>query len=143
MSDDYGHWIETADGLRAMLGKTFVRVEGRKGGDEMVFETAEGERWVFMHFQSCCESVDIEDIVGDLEDLVGEPLLVAEEVKGATPADFDDEYVESWTWTFYKFATRRGWVDVRWLGRSNGYYSERVNMCYYGVDRPLNVSQLF
>ena len=72
--------------------------------------------------------MDINDIVGDLQDLVGEPLLLAEEVDGETPVDFNVRDHESVTWTFYKFATRKGYVDVRWLGESNGYYSEGVDL---------------
>jgi hypothetical protein len=86
---------------------------------------------MFAHQQDCCETVRINDIVGDLQDLVGEPLLVAEEVKGATEPD--EEHYESYTYTFYKFATRKGYVDVRWLGESNGYYSEGVDLSVEGV----------
>ena len=130
---DYDNIVDTQRGMALMLGKTFVRVTGSVGSDEMTFETAQGERFMFAHQQDCCERVDINDIVGDLQDLVGTPLLVAEQVQGETPMDFEEEYHESVTWTFYKFATRKGYVDVRWLGESNGYYSESVDLFVEGV----------
>ena len=128
---DYDNIVDTQKGLALMKGKTFVEVTGSVGSGEMLFVTAEGERFMFAHQQDCCESVDINDIVGDLQDLVGTPLLVAEEVSGATEPD--EEHYESYTYTFYKFATRKGYVDVRWLGESNGYYSERVDLFVEGV----------
>ena len=130
---NYENMMNTAQGLELMTGLTFVKVEGAVGSDEMLFETAEGARFVFGHWQNCCERVDINDITGDLEDLVGEPLLIAEEVSGETPVDFDEDNHESVSWTFYKFATRKGYVDVRWLGESNGYYSESVDLFVEGV----------
>ena len=122
--------------MAQMLGKTFVQVTGAVGNFDLLFETANGERFMFAHQQDCCERVDINDIVGDLEDLVGEPLLVAEQVEGETPVDFNERDYESVTWTFYKFATRKGYVDVRWLGESNGYYSEGVDLFVEGVVVP-------
>ena len=131
---DYNNIVDTQRGMAQMLGKTFVQVTGSVDGDEMTFVTAQGERFMFAHSQDCCESVRINDIVGDLQDLCGQPLLVAEEVKGATEPD--EEHDESYTYTFYKFATRKGYVDVRWLGESNGYYSESVELFVEGVVVP-------
>lgn len=112
--------------LKDLLGKTMTSVENK--GDELVFTTTEGKSFKLYHSQDCCEDVRIESVVGDLADLVGEPLLVAEESSGETPADYKFRYEpKSYTWTFYKFATRKGYVDVRWLGESNGFYSESVN----------------
>ncbi len=131
---DYDNIVDTQRGMTQMLGKTFVQVSGSVDSDEMLFETAQGERFMFAHSQDCCESVRINDITGDLQDLVGSPLLMAEEVRGATEPD--EEHYESYTYTFYKFATRKGYVDVRWLGESNGYYSESVDLFVEGVVVP-------
>ena len=130
---DYRNIVDTQKGMAQMLGKTFVQVSGAVGNFDLLFETANGERFMFSHQQDCCERVDINDIVGDLQDLVGEPLLLAEQVEGETPVDFNEREYESVTWTFYKFATRKGYVDVRWLGESNGYYSEGVDLFVEGV----------
>ena len=124
--------VGTQEGLKSMVGRVFVRVEGHVGSGEMLFVAEDGAKFLFSHSQNCCESVEINDIVGDLEDLVGEPLLLAEEVSGETP-DVDEDNRNSQTWTFYKFATRKGYVDVRWLGESNGYYSESVDLFVEGV----------
>lgn len=100
-------------------------------GDELIFECVDGRKFKFYHSQDCCENVRIEDVVGDLGDLVGEPILRAdEEVSNGHPEGYvrpQYGYDDSFTWTFYKFATRKGYVDVRWLGESNGYYSESVD----------------
>ncbi len=133
---DYNNIVDTQKGMAQMLGKTFVQVTGAVGDGEMTFVTAQGERFMFAHSQDCCECVDINDIVGDLQDLVGSPMLQAEEVSGVTPVEFDEMEHDSVTWTFYKFATRKGYVDVRWLGESNGYYSESVELFVEGVVVP-------
>lgn len=107
-----------------LLGKTLVAAE-REDDDRLIFRTSEGEEYRMYHEQDCCENVYIEDVVGELSDLVGSPLLVAEEVSNDLGPR--DTYDESYTWTFYKFATIRGSVTIRWYGTSNGYYSESVD----------------
>lgn len=108
-----------------LIGKTFTEVTTTDDASELLFVAATGERYKFYHYQDCCESVGIEDIIGDLSDLIGAPLLMAEEVSNDDAPELPNE--ESYTWTFYKFATIKGYVTVRWLGTSNGYYSEAVN----------------
>jgi hypothetical protein len=114
-------------GLNNLLGKTMTSVFN-VDDQKLVFITTEGQVFKLYHDQDCCESVEIESIVGDLADLAGEPMLMAEEsTSNEHPSDHKpSEYDESFTWTFYKFATRKGYVDVRWFGQSNGYYSESV-----------------
>jgi hypothetical protein len=113
-----------------MVGKTFTQVTST--GDELTFAN-DTDEYTFTHVQDCCESVYIESIVGELADLQNEVLLGAEEVQGETPVDLDENDHESYTWTFYKFRTRKGYVDVRWLGTSNGYYSETVSLFHRKV----------
>lgn len=118
-------YLTTEQALRNMVGSIFPIVTATDS--ELIFENST-DRYVFFHRQDCCESVYIESIVGDIEDLVNTPILTAEESSGDTPADSNAKPYESYTWTFYKFATFKGYVDIRWLGESNGYYSESVSV---------------
>lgn len=113
-----------------LVGLTLVAVKGAPGSDRIEFITDKGDRFIQYHSQDCCESVSVEEIIGDLSDLIGSPILQAEEAvssdetpEGVTPPEYPDSY----TWTFYKLATIRGSVTIRWLGESNGYYSEGVD----------------
>ena len=64
--------------ISEMVGKTFVSVSGKVGDERMDFRTKDGSGVSFYHSQDCCESVDIEDIAGDLNDLLDTPILRAE-----------------------------------------------------------------
>ena len=113
-------------GIEELVGKTMAKVYKQDiYGDELVFETVDGRTFKLLHYQDCCEDVVIDDIVGDLNDLVGFPILLAEE--SVSDSEYSDEWYGSVTWTFYKFATIKGYVDVKWHGSSNGYYSESVD----------------
>jgi len=120
-----------------LLGKVITEVkfvhyestaEPYKGADEIHFVTDEGT-FILDHAQDCCERVQVEDVTGDIQDLIGTPILKAEEATseaqgGTTHEDFEEG---PGTWTFYKLATIKGYVDIRWGGYSNGYYSEEVD----------------
>ena len=113
-----------------LLGKTLLHVDvnGEDYNDDYIkFVTTEGETFVMYHEQECCESVSIESIEGEISCLIGNPILLAEEVTKSGKIDDDDYWGYSQTWTFYKLATIKGYVDIRWNGSSNGYYSESVD----------------
>lgn len=112
-----------------LQGKTLKSVTGEVGGERIEFECEDGKKYILMHYQDCCENVAIEDIAGDLADLVGVPILLAEEASSEDdPPGYKHDYQpESQTWTFYKLRTIKGSVDIRWHGTSNGYYSEHVS----------------
>lgn len=119
--------------LAEMLGKTLVSVAGLENGSDCILFVAEsGEKWQMMHQRECCEVVEIADFTDDPADLIGAPLLMAEMV--SNDDDPDVEIVDSHTWTFVKFATVKGYVTVRWLGISNGYYSEEPTLIRIGED---------
>ncbi len=149
--------------FKNMIGQVIVKITGSElGSASLTFLNSNSYAFNFFHLPDCCESVYIEDICGDINDLIGSPLLIAEEVSNEArearldrmshnesfdPSDLTAEIseqnlpeihakfmhvnppecTESYTWTFYRFATQKGFVTIRWLGQSNGYYSETVN----------------
>lgn len=127
--------------FETLVGKTLISCKN-ENDERIVFECDDGTTYALLHNQNCCENVTVESITGDLADLVGTPILLAEEAssdddpedvkaaKVAARAKDPDAWhydSESQTWTFYKLRTIRGSVDIRWHGSSNGYYSERVD----------------
>jgi hypothetical protein len=111
--------------IEQLKGKILTEITGlAKDSDETFFTTDDGKKYKMYHSQSCCESVYIEDVVGDIQDLMGLPILEAEE---STNNDNPKEGSDSHTWTFYKLGTIKGHVTIRWYGSSNGWYSERVD----------------
>ena len=111
-----------------LVGKTLLSIEGGVGDEKITFRCDDGTTYAMYHDQDCCENVSIEDIDSSLDRLLGSPILVAEESTSDTnPPGVNREYQdESYTWTFYRLATAKGHVTIRWYGESNGYYSERV-----------------
>jgi hypothetical protein len=133
-----------SDGVNfdVLVGQTLYFIQ--EDSEEIIFETDTGKKYKMYHGQDCCESVSVEEIVGDLEDLIGSPILLAEEVCNDDPpahvqAEREAEKLKAeaegrtyWghgieTWTFYKLSTIKGSVTIRWYGTSNGYYSEGVD----------------
>lgn len=135
--------------IKDLKGKILIDIKVDKEEDEIIFTTNDGEKFKMYHSQDCCEQVSIEDINGDINDLLNSPILVAEEVNSDDfNKNFEDSFKlqdgkedyswnyknengdsmpDSFTWTFYKLATIKGYIDIRWYGESNGYYSESVD----------------
>lgn len=112
--------------ITELVGKTLTSVKERDNGNELYFEATDGTEYKMYHDQDCCESVTIEDICGDLLDLIGSPILVAEEVSSDNEPPPDGLGHERPEWTFYKLATIKGSVTIRWYGESD-YYSTSVS----------------
>ena len=118
--------------LQDLVGKTCVIIQNKSGDnyiraydEEFCMYFSDMTIVNFRHKQQCCENVRIAEIIGDPNDLIGRPLRLCEEA--IAPGDLPNS-----TSTWYKFVTNEGSVTIRWLGESNGYYSEKVD---YKIDK--------
>lgn len=104
--------------ISEIIGRTFTEV--KEMNCRMGITLSGGRKMVFLsHEQECCEDVFLEDIVGDLPDLVGNPILRAEERSSDVPCG---------EWTFYELATIKGSVTLRFFGTGNAAYSLRADV---------------
>ncbi len=110
--------------LNAVIGMKVMSVDGmEKGSEEVDIRLAGGGfgNLCIYHEPDCCETVELYDF--DLTGSLSGRILSAEVVSGDTP-ESPDEFSDSHTWSFVKIKTECGDVTMRWLGESNGYYSE-------------------
>lgn len=116
----------------SLAGKTILGLVYDDDDEAVYIRTDDGD-FVLQHHQDCCEHVYLADAIGDPESLVG-GIGLAEESSPDLPSN--EEYPESFTWTFYRLQTTKGDLDLRWYGSSNGYYSEVVDFERIDTDIP-------
>lgn len=118
-------WLVTDD--NELRNASEVADEQIQYGRALLFYRGDGNVVEFYHRRECCEQVYLEDIDGDLNDIIGEKILSAEE-RIEERTDNYGYYSERIQWTFYHIRTAKGCVVIRWYGSSNGYYSESVDI---------------
>lgn len=109
--------------IKMLVGKVLTDI--KVSDYEIEFSCDDGRKFLMYHQQDCCEDVSVDDINGDINDLIGSPIIMSDE--STSFENPKDTWDESCTWTFYRFATVKGYVNIKWYGTSNGYYSESVD----------------
>lgn len=113
--------------ISEFVGKTFTLIKGCVSQNDSIEFYTDSEVIKMYHSQDCCESVYLDDVVGDPNDLIGTPIVEAYQ-EDSTNVPVKDDYEDSFTWTFYRLRTVKGTVTLKWYGSSNGYYSESVDI---------------
>lgn len=121
-----------------LIGLTVVEIEGGDiGDDKIIFTTSDGRHFCMTHDYDCCEVVEVEDVCGDWDDILGNPIILAYESTSEDFSDYDEvvnkhpivkKDHEYYDWTFYNIATIKGSVTIRWFGCHNGCYSTTVDL---------------
>jgi hypothetical protein len=112
-----------------IIGKTVVNVVQTEDKILMIF--SDGDVGKFYHESEYGESVHINDVSGDWSDLIGNPLLEADEqindrVKVIDPGGYNDGGIG--IQTFYTFRGIGGSVNVKWYGETSGRYPVLVDV---------------
>lgn len=124
--------VPTPRGFGALVGTVLSVIDVED--DRVTFTLSDGRSVQLFHEQNCCETVLLHNVNSSWTDLLDSPILFAEESSNLTDQVLDSDYNQSHTWTFYRIGTVKGTVVMRWLGTSNGYCSESVNVEWYDPD---------
>jgi len=118
--------------LEEFKGKTFTNIEYHDD-EKITFQEENENVYRMYHRQDCCERVRVEQIRGNLSEIENEEIIEVEkgtwsnEDPFGAPFDNSDAWA-SYTWTAFRFKTNRTETTIWWLGESNGYYYEGVDI---------------
>ena len=110
----------------ALVGEVLDAVDIDREENQILLTTRSGRRFVVYHEQDCCEQVQIVGQDGSFDKLIGKPLIEARDFAvdtGESEGDYDSQ-----TTTTLVFRVDDQTVISRWIGDSNGYYSESVDI---------------
>lgn len=120
--------------IENLAGKEVVAVLGGvRDSADAIYLFSDNTYLHVYHEQDCCENVEIVDEESD--DIAGGVVISFELVEGESESGGDIGYM---TWSFVKLRTTKGDVWQRWLGESNGYYSQSVDL-NFGTWELLNI----
>jgi hypothetical protein len=122
-------------GFIDLEGKTLTKIEGlRVGSYEVIFHCSDGSVYKmypdddsFLYGNAI--DISIDDICGDVDCLIGNKIVKAEVRRSENRGGHirDNIWADPEVWTFYTLATVKGYVDIKWYGTHNGYYSAEVS----------------
>ena len=113
--------------IKELLGLTIESTDGLSVGDSVfTMKTTCGRVFRMLHHQDCCEQVAVNRVFGSIDSIIGSPVTVVDETDEPTNAP-TYERGESHTWSQFRIETEKGYVEILWLGESNGYYGEDVS----------------
>lgn len=125
---DEGTEVISKETLDKHFKSGFIKVIGIHPGETTIlFYCKDGAVIQMYHEQNCCETVYLEssDCYTNKDDIYTDCDWC--EIEEVTETGSNELWESTFTWTFYKIKTNKGYDTLRWYGTSNGYYSERVD----------------
>jgi hypothetical protein len=109
-----------------LVGEVLDAVDIDREENQILLTTRSGRKFLVYHEQDCCETVAISGQDGNFDKLIGKPIVEARDFAvdtGESESDYDSQ-----TTTTLVFRVDDQTVISRWIGDSNGYYSESVDI---------------
>lgn len=115
--------------LNTLVGERIAYIDVDEGNYEILITTVSGDTIMIYHDQKCCETVSIESTEGDWYALKGKVVVetVHEESQAEVPPGLGSN-LDSCTRSTLKLRVDDATVISRWIGVSNGFYSESVDI---------------
>ena len=113
--------------IKTLVGETLAYIDVDPDNNEILLTTESGRKIMIYHEQDCCEHVCLEGNNGEWTELIGKVLIETSQ---------DEERMDGETKTALTFKVSDATVISRWVGTSNGYYSEHVDI--KELSNPLN-----